>query len=202
MSISTRIPLHDVSYGQPEAHSWRVVDPEMRRLCGSVFPYVLCEPIGSADGASTRRARMAAQVAAVGRGAFSVIARDPPAAPRYKYSICTYAVDKLIRKHKAKGDTHEYFVRWLCAPRSSRLEALRPRLAGHAGSWQLAIRGTSAISSCALCACASRVDRAIGMDRHIAVWPCGAIRPSAGRIHARGMCGCGCGRCRGRGPPC
>ena len=33
-------------------------------------------------------------------------------APRYKYGICTYAVDKLIRKRKAKGDTIEYFVRW------------------------------------------------------------------------------------------
>ena len=30
----------------------------------------------------------------------------------YKYGICTYAVDKLIRKRKAKGDTIEYFVRW------------------------------------------------------------------------------------------
>ena len=42
----------------------------------------------------------------------SVTARDPPAPPRYTYGICTYAVDKLIRKRKAKGDTLEYFVRW------------------------------------------------------------------------------------------
>ena len=45
-----------------------------------------------------------------GWGAFYVTTRDPPAAPRYTYGICTYFVAKLIRKRKAKNDTLEYFV--------------------------------------------------------------------------------------------
>lgn len=39
-----------------------------------------------------------------------VTERDEPVAHKYKYAICSYAVEKLIRKRKAKGDALEYFV--------------------------------------------------------------------------------------------
>ena len=119
-----------------------------------------------------------------GWGAFYVTARDPPAAPRYKYGICTYAVDKLIRKRKAKGDTLEYFVRWLCAPRSSRLEALRPSMSGTRR--QLAVRGARCECDLELCAVRVREPRR-SVDRHgpayrrVAPW---RDRAQRGRTHA------------------
>ena len=82
-------------------------------------------------------------------------------------------------------------MRWLCAPRSSRLEALRPSMSGTRR--QLAVRGARCECDLELCAVRVREPRR-SVDRHgpayrrVAPWRDRAQRGRTHAVRVRGVC--------------